>query len=228
MPPANEHIVFLDGVEWHITETRSGNKITRSFVRTDKDLLIPSKLSLETVIDFFDRNRGELGISGNMGIQSYYSEEYRSDIIVVDMQYCYGIPVMGTFAGALTGAIDGEGKEVVTSFVFSWYGQVEIDTIEPNITKEEALEIATQEEGGEGDLVIIPTKDDKFKLVWDIKNKDGKHTYVDALTGESKKNRETNTTGKSEPNKITILLVVLGVFLISLFIVILYTKKKKS
>jgi len=185
LPPelAYDNILVMDGYEWDVAESRSGNTLTRNIARKnfeypEEDAFITSDAAADIASLFFERNERVLGVPEELDVDA---EEgvlpVPVDFVSAEKQYCEGLEVIGTVSGTVN--IGGGDEYQVSSLIISWYVSAGLESLTPGIDKEEILE---KNPGTDPELVILPTDDD-FKLVWKIEDEDGTK-LIDAKTGE--------------------------------------------
>lgn len=175
-----EGTIFLNGSWWSVQEYPIENGMMRkldrlNFEPPENGEILPIEQAIAIATQFLEDNRDALGIPENVQIVIEQSTNYPLSLTLFnfDQQYCNGVPVMDTFAGILM-----VGEQGVYSLGFMWFPSFSIESTIPEISAEEASEIA-EDNKNKPKLKIMPTKDKDFKLIWDVNGK-----YVDAIDGK--------------------------------------------
>jgi|SRR3989344_5481074 len=214
---SDDNTIFLDGEKWIAIDSQNNKEYTRRILKESSEGIIPHldpnipmQRYLDLANDFLERNDDDLKI------EDFSQLTLRDDIEVpktVDFlgesQYCYNIPVIGTFAGALEYSDD-----EIYSLTSRWYAPVIIETIEPELTPEEIGIDADSK------LKILP-RDDKFVLVYEVDN-DGDKKLFDANTGDAMDNPDAINFGQAK-TKIRIHLDGQSIFLIAMLAIIVFS-----
>ncbi|MBS3142048.1 hypothetical protein J4464_01535 [Candidatus Woesearchaeota archaeon] len=172
-----DNTILLDGDVWKATDTNQGDAYVRRIVKEGYEgiqpLVDPTLTPANYVAranDFLERNEEDLRIEQYDALAMVTTVDIPKTVSFLgESQYCYNIPIIGTFQGALE-FTDSE----IYAIVSRWYAPVVLEDITPDIPPEQIPD---------SELAILPI-DDGYRLIYDVTHKDGAHSYVDADTGE--------------------------------------------
>lgn len=226
---SSDNTITLDGEKWVTIDSKNNKEYTRRIEKESSQGSIPHLASglteqdyLDNANDFLERNDDDLKI------ETFSELTLRDDIEVpktVDFlgesQYCYNIPVIGTFAGAIEFSDD-----EIYSITSKWFAPVVIDSVEPQLNPED-IGI-----GDDSKLKILPTGND-FKLVYEADQGDEKK-YFDANTGQEIENPAANNFAPQKTNvrlnldaQSIFLIAMLAIIVIFITVYLVYLRKQK-
>jgi hypothetical protein len=181
--------IILDSSEWLVHEEMQGDRFFRRITRLDQGSggatpEISSEEALRISKVFFSQNGPFVGVprEPEMYVETGENQLFKIRFVAADYQYCSGMRVVGTIAGVLdiqTGTVSELG--------FLWYPEIVVNDTDIEVGEEEVEDLAgvEPEQVKQVEKVIIPKGGGTFAVAYDIKQKNGSHSFIEAKTGNT-------------------------------------------
>lgn len=223
---SDDGTIMIDGEPWTAQDSHNNKEYTRVIVKNAMNGVAPqldSSIADQTYLslanDFLERNDGTLNIAdyGKLTIRDV--EIPKTIDFLGKSQYCYNVPIVGTFAGAL--AFTNSQIYAITS---KWYAPVVIESVEPGLSPDD---IGIDD----AEIKILPVNDE-FVLVYEVDD-EGKKEYYDANNGKKinppgQKSRDEKLQIRMKLDGYAILLILLISFLVVISVAYITYFRKKS